>query len=141
MAGSSGTISRVMGGETTSLSEANRQQAAINTSAPSILNNPGSIYGIIFEVDKTNMFVKAYNKQDSSSINNGNWIPIIEKQKPGYIVERFGTVQVGMIAKITYTGLNSLNPEAEIIGENDETLNKREWELNDKALGIWEIFR
>lgn len=68
-----------------------------------------------------------------------NWIPVGHSVLD--IIQRFGSLRIGLRVLVTFSGDVERDAVATIVGIEDEVLGAELQQLNDIETGLWEIFR
>ena len=95
-------------------------------------------FGIISEVHDTLPIIKAYDPSNGKLISNNRWIAL--SHTPQEIVEKFGTIRIGMGVMVSTTGPGGLKSIAQIVANEQQNLTKEDVLPNTVELGLWEIF-
>jgi hypothetical protein len=126
-----------MGYSSTSFGEDMRKITGESLSAPGLLETSRQVDGTIYKVHESSPMIKAYSS-DGSIIAGDRWIPLAHS--PEEIIERFGTVRVGMGVHVTYSGPDGGYALASVMFNEGDNLGEEEVLPNDVSLGLWEIF-
>jgi len=138
MGGSSGTVSKVTRGPQTGFGEDQRASSMDAIASPGLIESARNVDGVINEVHERLPLVKAYNTLDGTVVAGNRWIRLLHS--PEEIVDRFGTIRIGMHVRITYTGPIGEDASAIITLNEGDQIDKVEALPNEKPLGLWEIF-
>jgi len=122
----------------TTLGEQRRQGQLEQLGNPDINESTQYFIGTISKVHDTKPWIKAYSKTKKHDLAGGRWIPLIHS--PNEIVEKWGTIRIGMDVQITSTGLSGEKSIATIINNEDEDFFTDTIEENKKQVGLWKIF-
>ena len=123
---------------TTSSGEKKRQMSSELLSGPGSIDLSRQVYGAIIEIHDSLPLVKAYDPSNGTVIANNRWIPLIHS--PEEIVEKFGTIRIGMTVLVNSTGPSGDSSFAQIITNEHEDVAGKEIVPNTVDLGLWEIF-
>jgi len=123
---------------TTLSGEKKREMSSELLSGPSSMDLQRQIHGSIIEIHDSLPLIRAYDPSNGTVIANNRWIPLIHS--PEEIVEKFGTIRVGMTVLINTTGPSGDSSFAQIISNEYENIAEKETIPNTVELGLWEIF-
>jgi hypothetical protein len=122
---------------TTSMGEANRIIDSNMASLPGSHESVKQISGVISEVHPERPFIKAYNS-NGNRIANDNFIPL--NHSPSEIIEKWGTIRVGMKVIVSYCGPNGTSANATIVGLEGGKENEEPYLPNNIERGMFRIF-
>lgn len=137
----SSSVSRspVMSSATTLSAEKKREISGEMLASPSSIDIVKQIYGVITEVHSSLPMVKVYNPSNGTVIGDNRWIPLIHSIEE--IVERYGTIRIGMGVLVITSGPGGSQSMAQVISnEQNRTIAQEEVLPNTVELGLWEIF-
>lgn len=137
MSGSSGNVSGRVITPTTSHGEERRQAGALADAIPGIHEQNQREGGVISKIHPEQAGWVKVRALDGTPLANNNWIEL--NHHTDEIIERWGTVRVGMKVRVAYSGPAGAGADCTIVGtEGDDPTHPHV--PNEVARGMYSMF-
>ena len=137
MSGSSGNIGGRISTPTTHHGEERRQINASLNAIPSVSEQNQRISGVITKIHPEEGGWVKVRAIDGTPVANNNWIEL--NHSTDEIVDRWGTVQIGMKVRVAYSGPDGAGADCTIIGKRERNPTNPHLP-NAASQGLYAIF-